>query len=207
MTPKLRLESGLAQSGLSLSGSVQSLLLRYLDELQNWNKVYNLSAVRDADSMVIRHLLDSISVLPHIQDERCLDLGTGAGLPGMVLAIANPEQKWTLLDSNGKKTRFLTHVRIKLGLKNVTVVNARVEKWQNTEDFEGVISRAFTELPRFVALARPFCGANANIWAMMGKRPDVIPDDKIANCPVLAITPISVPFDEADRHLVQLQVS
>lgn len=204
MTSEQRLQAGLEQLGVSLSDDTRDQLLKYLGELLQWNKAYNLTAVRDADGMVIRHLLDSISVLSLVTDSRCLDLGTGAGLPGMVLAIINPEQQWTLLDSNGKKTRFLTHARIALGLKNVTVVNARVEKWQNDELFDGVISRAFTELSKFAELARPFCDTDGRILAMVGKRPEIAVDDEVATCRVQAITQLDVPFDEAERHLVQL---
>jgi len=205
MNPANRLDEGLEQLGLAVASDSRTQLLRYLEELLQWNKAYNLTAVRDADSMVIKHLLDSISVLEQVADTRCLDLGTGAGLPGMVLAIINPDQQWTLLDSNGKKTRFLTHARITLGLKNVTVVNARVEQWQANEKFDGVISRAFTELSRFAELARPFCAPSANIWAMMGKRPEAAIDDVISACRVNTISTLNVPFDDAERHLVQLQ--
>lgn len=204
MTPEQRLQAGLDQLGVSLSNNTRDQLLKYVGELLQWNKTYNLTAVRDADGMVIRHLLDSISVLSYVTDSRCLDLGTGAGLPGMVLAIINPEQQWTLLDSNGKKTRFLTHARISLGLNNVSVVNARVEKWQNGELFDGVISRAFTELSRFAELASPFCDTNGRVLAMVGKRPEIAVDDVIVTCRVQAITQLDVPFDEAERHLVQL---
>lgn len=204
MNPEQRLQAGLDQLGVTLPDASKEQLLQYLAELLKWNKAYNLTAVRDADGMVVRHLLDSISVLSLVTDARCLDLGTGAGLPGMVLAIINPEQQWTLLDSNGKKTRFLTHARIALGLKNVTVVNARVEKWQNGELFDGVISRAFTELSRFAELARPFCDTDGRVLAMVGKRPEVDVGDVVATCSVQEITPLKVPFDEAERHLVHL---
>ncbi len=204
MTPEHRLEAGLDRLGTELPATTKSQLLRYLDELLTWNKAYNLTAVRDADGMVIRHLLDSISVLPHVTDPRCLDVGTGAGLPGLVLAIINPEQQWTLLDSNGKKIRFLTHARIALSLKNVTVVNARVEKWQNSALFDGVISRAFTELTRFAELATPLCEPTANIWAMVGKKPELELGDEVANCKVKSVEALAVPFDDAERHLVQL---
>lgn len=204
MTPEQRLQAGLDQLGVTLTDSTRVQLLKYLGELLQWNKAYNLTAVRDADGMVIRHLLDSISVLSLVTDARCLDLGTGAGLPGMVLAIINPNQQWTLLDSNGKKTRFLTHARIALGLKNVTVVNARVEKWQNGELFDGVISRAFTELSKFAELASPFCDTDGRVLAMVGKRPEIAVDEVVASCRVQAITQLDVPFDEAERHLVQL---
>lgn len=205
MTPEQRLKAGLEQLDIKLSDSKCELLLAYLSELLRWNKTYNLTAVRDANDMVVRHLLDSISVLPYMQGDNCLDLGTGAGLPGMVLAIINPEQKWTLLDSNGKKTRFLTHVRITLKLENITIVNARAESWRTEELFNGVISRAFTELIRFAEFAQPFCASeNSHILAMIGKRPDVVKGDIVAACRVNAVIPVQIPFDEADRHLVQL---
>jgi len=200
-----RLEEGLERLGLDLDDSTIERLMQYRDELLKWNKVYNLTAVRDGESMISRHLLDSIAVLPHVTEETCLDLGTGAGLPGMVLAIINPEQQWTLLDSNGKKTRFLTHVRIALGLNNVTVVNSRVETWQNDQQYGAVISRAFTELGNFAEFARPLCAADGNIWAMVGKHPDVNVGDQVAQCTVKNTTTLQVPFDDSDRHLVCLQ--
>lgn len=204
MSPEQRLDAGLEQLGVVLPSSAREQLLAYLRELLQWNKAYNLTAVRDADGMVIRHLLDSISVLPYVDNARCLDVGTGAGLPGMILAIINPDQHWTLLDSNGKKTRFLTHARITLALKNVTVVNARVEKWQNELMFDGVISRAFTELSRYAELALPLCESNGSIWAMVGKRPELAVGDTLAKCSVSAITSLTIPFDSVERHLVQL---
>lgn len=205
MTPEQRLGAGLELLDCRLSAQTQAQLLHYLAELQQWNKAYNLTAVRDADGMVIRHLLDSISVLSQVTDARCLDIGTGAGLPGMVLAIINPEQQWTLLDSNGKKTRFLTQARIALGLNNVTVVNARVEKWQNEAPFDGVISRAFTELPRFAELARPFCADGGRVLAMVGKRPPQSVGDALGGCRLTRIEQLHAPFDEGERHLVELR--
>ncbi len=205
MTPEQRLNEGLVGLDVRLPDDTKTQLLRYVGELFKWNKAYNLTAVRDVEGMVIRHLLDSISVLSVVTDERCLDLGTGAGLPGLVLAIINPDQHWTLLDSNGKKTRFLTHARIVLDLKNVTVVNARVEKWQNDELFDVVVSRAFTELSRFAELASPFCSPGGRVIAMVGKDPDVAIDDVVGGCRVSSVKSLKVPFDEAERHLVQLQ--
>ena len=205
MRPEERLAVGVERMGLSLDEAVQSQLIEYVQLLMQWNKAFNLTAVRDADGMVVRHLLDSLSVLPHIDGQSALDLGTGAGLPGVVLAICNPKQHWTLLDSNGKKTRFLTQARISLGINNVTVVNARVEKWQNTQLYDSVTSRAFTDLEQFVSISSPLTTATGSIWAMVGKQPNISADENVSTCRVSAIHRLVVPFSEGERHLVHLQ--
>ncbi|MDH4286892.1 MAG: 16S rRNA (guanine(527)-N(7))-methyltransferase RsmG, partial [Gallionella sp.] len=144
------LQRGAEQLGIKLDADAQRKLLDYLALLHKWNKVYNLTAIRDSHQMVSHHLLDSLAVLPHLWLGRWLDVGCGAGLPGLVLAVAQPDWQFTLLDSNSKKTSFVQQAVIELGLQNVSVCCARVEEWQPTEKFDGIISRAFSDLGEFL---------------------------------------------------------
>ena len=164
------LAHGLAQLGLSVPPEIQRKLLDYLALLQRWNKVYNLTAIRRPEQMVGHHLLDSLAVLPYLWPKRWLDVGCGAGLPGMVLAMMRPEWVFTLLDSNSKKTAFVQQAAIELELQNVQVCCARAENWRTEEKFDGIISRAFTETAKFVALTRHLL-AQGGGWAAMKGAP------------------------------------
>ncbi len=161
-----QLEHGLLALGVTLAKRQQNLLLRYLALLVKWNRAYNLTAVRDPAQMVSRQLLDSLSVLPHIKGPRLLDVGTGAGLPGVPLAVAQPEWRFTLLDSNGKKTRFVSQVRTELGLDNLVVVQARAERFNDPGRFDTVTSRAFARLADTIACTRHLI-APQGIWVAM----------------------------------------
>ncbi|TXH66529.1 MAG: 16S rRNA (guanine(527)-N(7))-methyltransferase RsmG, partial [Thiothrix sp.] len=142
-----------ADLGLALSDQQDQQLQQYLELLQRWNKVYNLTAVRDPEQMLPLHLWDSLSIVPFIQAQTCLDVGSGAGLPGIPLAILRPTQHFTLLDTNGKKTRFIQQAALELGLANVEVVQTRVEQWQPEQKFAAIISRAFASLADFVTVS------------------------------------------------------
>jgi len=165
------LAAGITSLGLDLSVETQKKLLEYLKLLQKWNKVYNLTAIRDAEQMVSHHLLDSLAVLPHLWPGNWLDVGCGAGLPGVVLAIARPDWQFTLLDSNSKKTSFVQQVTIEIGLQNVKVLCARVEDLHASEKFDGIISRAFAETEDFVKLTRHLLAAKGR-WAAMKGAPE-----------------------------------
>ena len=165
------LAAGITSLGLDLSVETQKKLLEYLKLLQKWNKVYNLTAIRDAEQMVSHHLLDSLAVLPHLWPGNWLDVGCGAGLPGVVLAIARPDWQFTLLDSNSKKTSFVQQATIELGLQNVKVLCARVEDLHASEKFDGIISRAFAETVDFVKLTRHLLAAKGR-WAAMKGAPE-----------------------------------
>jgi len=195
---------GIAQQGLELSAESQKKLLDYLALLQKWNKVYNLTAIRDAKQMVSHHLLDSLAVLPHLWPGRWLDVGCGAGLPGLVLAIARPDWSFTLLDSNSKKTSFVQQATIELGLNNVKVSCARVEEYFVNEKFEGIISRAFAETADFIKLTRHLLAKNGR-WAAMKGTPEQelqrLPGDIV----VERIIPLSVSGLDAARCLVLLK--
>jgi len=164
MRPEAKLACGLEEMGLDLDASTQSCLLNYVALMQKWNKVYNLTAVREPEKMVTQHLLDSLAVLPHIVGRRVIDVGTGAGLPGIPLALANPALEITLLDSNHKKTSFLRQACLELGLNNATVVCERVEVWRPEEKYDVVISRAFSDLAEFASLALHLCSDTGLCW-------------------------------------------
>ena len=164
------LAHGIAQLNLEVAPQTQQKLLQYLTLLQKWNKVYNLTAIRDAQQMVSHHLLDSLAVLPHLWPGRWLDVGTGAGLPGLVLALMRPEWTFTLLDSNSKKTSFVQQAVIELDLNNVSVCYARVEAWQSAEKFDGIISRAFADTSEFVNQTRHLLLEQGR-WGAMKRKP------------------------------------
>lgn len=182
-------------------------LLSYLTLLAKWNKVYNLTAVRDVERMLPQHLLDSLAVLPYIHGNNILDVGSGAGLPGIPLAIALPEKRFTLLDSNHKKTSFLQQACIELNLVNVSVICGRVESCQIQKPFDVIISRAFSDLAAFAKLAGHLCAPDGEMLAMKG----VFPEEEAAllpvNITVEKIIRLTVPALEAERHLVVMRVA
>ncbi|MEQ1556954.1 MAG: 16S rRNA (guanine(527)-N(7))-methyltransferase RsmG [Gallionella sp.] len=194
------LSLGAQQLGMSLTPEQHRLLSAYVALLHKWNKVYNLTAIRDPQQMIAHHLLDSLAVLPHLWAGRWLDVGCGAGLPGMVLAIMRPDWSFTLLDSNSKKTGFVQQAVIELGLKNVSVRCARVEDLQG-ELFAGIISRAFTELGDFLQISQHLL-ANGGRWAAMKgwaeKELSAVP----GYCRVAGIYQLTVPGLAAARSLV-----
>ncbi len=167
-----QLDRGLARLGLTLDERQREHLLAYLALLLKWNQVYNLSAVRDPREMVARHLLDSLAVAPHLHGERIGDLGTGAGLPGIPLAIAEPARHFTLIDSNGKKTRFVQQAVIELTLTNVEVVHARAEQFRAEPGLDTVTARAFAALRTLWDLSRPLCRAGGCLLAMKAAAPE-----------------------------------
>lgn len=199
MTAEQVLADGLTELGLSLDSRQQSLLLDYVALLHKWNRAFNLTAVRDPLQMVYRHLLDSAVILPWLGDADTLDVGTGPGLPGIVLAIARPEQQFTLLDSNGKKTRFVRQAVRELGLENVEVVQARVEQYRNAS--AQVVSRAFASLPDMLALVGHLLTPGGRILAMKGALTDL--EMAGITAPWQAETEIlHVPGVAEPRHLV-----
>lgn len=166
------LQRGLRELAIDLDPLPQAQLIDYLSLLARWNKAYNLTAVRDQPAMVTRHLLDSLSIHEHLKGQRFIDVGTGAGLPGIPLAIASPERHFTLLDSNGKKTRFLVQVKAELKLTNVDVVHARVEDYRPDQGFDAVLSRAFASLGDMMRSCRHLLAPCGEFLAMKGQRPD-----------------------------------
>ncbi|ADZ93422.1 16S rRNA (guanine(527)-N(7))-methyltransferase RsmG [Marinomonas mediterranea] len=202
MTHIEMIQKGALDLGLSLSENTLEQLGRYLELLQKWNKAYNLTAIREADQMVSLHLIDSLSTVPFIKGDKIIDVGTGPGLPGMVLAICLPEKSFTLLDSNGKKTRFLTQVKMDLGLENVTVANERVEKHANQGQYDHVISRAFASLEDMINWCLPLPNENGNFLAMKGVYPEGEMNQLPSGVVVEDVFPLTVPTIDAERHMV-----
>ena len=202
-----QLAQGVAQLDLTLPPQAQPRLLEYLALLQKWNRIYNLTAVRDPDEMVSRHLLDSLSVMPfiHNDSESWLDVGSGGGMPGIPLAILHPHKQVTVLDSNGKKTRFLTQVKMELKLDNLQVVHKRVEAFQPGTPFSGIVSRAFSSMENFTNWTRHL-GDTQTAWlAMKGLHPA----DELVALPadftVESERALTVPGCQGQRHLLILR--
>src|SRR5690554_4251735 len=197
-----RLEQGIRAQGLVVDSHQVDLLLQYLKLLAKWNLAYNLTAVRDVEEMIPRHLLDSLSVAPFIQGERFIDVGTGPGLPGIPLAILFPERQFLLVDSNGKKTRFLTQCKLEMGLPNIEVRQARIEQVQPDWVADGILSRAFASVADFVHWTRHLMGDHTRLYAMKGQ----YPDDELSQLPedyrVEVSQPLSVTGCEGQRHLL-----
>ncbi|MFZ5722185.1 MAG: 16S rRNA (guanine(527)-N(7))-methyltransferase RsmG [Pseudomonadota bacterium] len=199
-----RIAEGAKALGVALSDSQVAMLHRYLDLLEKWNAAYNLTAVRGRDAMEVEHILDSLAIVPHVQlrGGTVADVGTGAGLPGMVLAIALPENRYVLIDSNGKKTRFLMQAAHELGLRHVVVFNGRVEDYVPATQVDVVTSRAFASLADMVQGCRALLESGALALAMKGVRPD----DEIAALPpdvaVKDVIALRVPGLDKERHLV-----
>ncbi|MEH6608264.1 MAG: 16S rRNA (guanine(527)-N(7))-methyltransferase RsmG [Halioglobus sp.] len=179
-------------------------MLSYLALLQKWNKAYNLTAVRNPEDMVIRHLLDSLVVSEHLQGQRIIDVGTGAGLPGIPLAIIHPDRDFHLLDSNGKKTRFLFQVKTELGLANITAHHARVESFRPDSLFDAVLSRAFSSLQDMVTGCQHLLAPQGCYLAMKG----VISEQELQGvatvCEVAKVEELAVPGLTEQRHLIKL---
>jgi 16S rRNA (guanine527-N7)-methyltransferase len=170
LTAAERLVHGAATLGVNLTETDAARLLRLLDELERWNRTYNLTAIRDRDAMLTHHLLDSLAIQPDLQGMTVADVGTGAGFPGLPLAVLNPERRFTLIDSNGKKIRFVQHAARELGLANVEGLHGRVETVQG-RTFDTVVARAFAALPDLVVNIAPLCGPQTRVLAMKGKWP------------------------------------
>ena len=202
MTHFNAIQTGAQQMGLTLSDSVLTRLVDYLLLLQKWNKAYNLTAIREPQQMISLHLLDSLVTLKFVTGQTIIDVGTGPGLPGMVLAICCPDKDFTLLDSNGKKTRFLTQAVLELGLKNITVANERVEKHTRLEYYDHVISRAFASLADMVHWTLALPNQKGNFLAMKGVYPDAEMQALPATVQVESVVPLKIPSISADRHMV-----
>ena len=201
------LQQGSQKLGLSLSDGALTLLLKYQDALVLWNKAYNLTAIRDPKEMFVKHLLDSLSILKDLPAGRLLDVGTGGGMPGMIIALCQPERSCVLLDSNGKKIRFLKQFIADLKLKNVIAVQTRVENQDTIDElgqFDVITSRAFASLTDFVEAARPYLHEQSIIAAMKG----LIPVEEMEelkqefSCKVIEL---HVPRLDEQRHLLLLQ--
>lgn len=202
MSLEAGLAAGLAELGLPLSEAARAKLLDYLALIVKWNRVHNLTAVREPERMLAHHLLDSLAVAPHLPAGELLDVGSGAGLPGIPLALAQPQRAVTLLEASHKKGAFLRQAATELGLHNVDIVVARAETWQPPRRYDVVISRAFSDLAEFVSLAAPLCAEKGVLAAMKG----VYPYEELAQLPpgyrVREVVRTAVPGLNAERHLI-----
>jgi 16S rRNA (guanine527-N7)-methyltransferase len=198
-----KLAAGVAAMGLPVTAAMQQQLLDYQALLSKWNKVYNLTAVRDPAEMITLHLLDSLSVLPYINSRSLLDVGSGGGLPGIVLAICLPELQVTTIDTVQKKAIFMRQVKGELGLSNLNVVHGRVELYEAEEQFAGIISRAFSEIKQFMALTQHLLVDGGHWYAMKG----MSPDEELSNLGVKAskVYPLFVEGLAAERHLAVIE--
>jgi len=207
MTLNAALADGLARLALVLPDDAQSKLIEYANLIGKWNRVYNLTAIREPGKVLTHHILDSLAVAPHVSARTLLDVGSGAGLPGIPLALALPKVQVTLLDSNQKKCAFLNQAIIELKLDNVKVVCARIEEWQTNERFDLVISRAFSELAKFVAPAARLCAPGGTLLAMKGVEPLAEIEQLPNQFHLSHITPLKVPGLDAQRHLVFMRAA
>jgi len=206
MSQQAILEQGIKDGNLDISAQTQQRLLDYLVLMQKWNKVHNLTAVRDADEMVTLHLLDSLVVLPFIDAKHLLDVGSGAGLPGIPLAICLPDLLVTVIDSNSKKVSFMRQAKAELGITNLDVLGDRVEEISSTRKFEIIISRAFSDLSLFISLTHHLLDAQGKWLAMKGVYPEVELAELAAKTGVTAskVEVLNVPGLDAQRHLAFL---
>jgi 16S rRNA (guanine527-N7)-methyltransferase len=197
----------LDSAGITLPENQKQQLVGYVELLHKWNKAYNLTSVRRPEEMLVRHILDSIVVEPHLQGSRFIDVGTGPGLPGIPLAIVRPDSHFTLLDSLGKRVRFLRQVQHELHLENITPVQSRVEEFPAEPPFDGVISRAFASLTDMVTWCQHLPAENGRFYALKGLRPDdeiaVLP----ANFSVEDVIRLQVPELDGERHLVMIKTN
>jgi 16S rRNA (guanine527-N7)-methyltransferase len=175
------------------------LLLQFIALIEKWNRAYNLTAIRDKEEMARLHILDSLAILPHLHGKRLIDIGTGAGLPGIPLAIYRPDMEFVLLDSNAKKTRFVQQAILELKLKNVSVLHSRVEDYQPEQLFDTVVSRAFASMNDILKLTAHLLNKGGLLLAMKGQKPD----EELAELTLpYRIVPIVVPYVDAERCLV-----
>lgn len=196
--------AGAAQLGIELTDAQAQQLIRVLEELDDWNQRMNLTAIRERPAQITKHLLDSLSVQPFLHGERVLDVGTGAGFPGLPLAIVNPSRQFTLLDSTAKKLKFIEHVAALLELPNVQTVHTRAENFRPTQRFDIVLSRAVGPVEQFVKWAGHLCVGGGRLLAMKGRHPEA----ELAKLPsgwkLAAVHRLNVPALDEERHLVEL---
>ncbi len=195
---------GARDLGIALDSRGGEMLLRLVDELELGNAQFNLTAIRDRPGMLRKHVLDSLSLQPYLRGSRVADIGTGAGFPGLPLAIVNPQRSFTLVEGTGKKARFVEQTALALGCDNVQVVHSRAESYRPFELFDTVVARALSSLADFAAYAGHLCAPDGRLLAMKGKRPE----EEISSLPksfrVLAVHRLKVPGLDDERHLVEL---
>lgn len=198
------LVQGAAALGITLSPDQLDCLLGFLDLLQRWNRAYNLTAIRDPTAMVSQHLLDSLAVAPYLSGESILDLGTGAGLPGLPLAVVEPSRRFWLLDSNGKKVRFVRQAVLDLGIPNAEPVQSRIESYRPGRKFSTIVTRAVASIADLHAQTVPLLASPGILLVMKGRYPgDELSHPALAGLD-LAVRPLRVPFLDGERHLIEI---
>ena len=200
-----KLDALLAKTSITLSENQKQQLISYVEMLDKWNKAYNLTSVRDPQEMVVKHILDSLVVAPHLDGNNYIDVGTGPGLPGVVLAIAHPEKNFVLLDSLGKRIRFLNQVKLNLKLTNITPVQSRVEEYQPEQPFDGVLSRAFASLQDMVDWCQHLVDQSGRFIALKGQFPEQEIEQLPASIEYQDKVVLTVPELDAERHLIILK--
>lgn len=196
------LDSQLKAMGLAMPAAQQEKAIAFLHLLKKWNQAYNLTAIRDFDEMITGHLLDSLSIAPYIHGQHILDVGTGAGFPGVPLAIYYPQKQFTLLDSNGKKTRFLLQAVSELEISNVAVVQSRVENYQTATCFDAIIFRAVKSIPEMISKTQHLCCKSGQFLAMKA----LYPEEELQNLSnPFTVQALSVPGLDAERHVIIIE--
>lgn len=200
-----RLADGAHDLGIVLTDAQGVALMTLLDELIEWSGRFNLTGIRDPADMLTKHVLDSLTVHPHLRGDSVADVGTGAGFPGLPLAVVDPERRFTLIEATTKKARFVEHAVARLGLTNVRLVNARAERYRpDGAGFDSVVARALGELAEFVRVAGHLCAPEGKLLAMKGKSPQAEIDRVPRGWRVAALRRLHVPGLDAERHLVEL---
>ncbi|MDM5128869.1 16S rRNA (guanine(527)-N(7))-methyltransferase RsmG [Aeromonas salmonicida] len=200
-----RLNGLLMQAGIVITDTQKTQLVQLVELLHKWNKAYNLTSVRDPDAMLVKHILDSLVVSPHLHGERFIDVGTGPGLPGLPLAIINPDKQFVLLDSLGKRINFIRQVIQELGLTNVTPVKSRVEEYQPDVGFDCVLSRAFASLEDMLSWCHHLPSEQGCFLALKGQYPEQELAQLPANIRLVACHELRVPELEGERHLLEFK--
>ncbi|MCW0507757.1 16S rRNA (guanine(527)-N(7))-methyltransferase RsmG [Aeromonas piscicola] len=200
-----RLNGLLMQAGIVITDTQKTQLVQLVELLHKWNKAYNLTSVRDPDAMLVKHILDSLVVSPHLHGERFIDVGTGPGLPGLPLAIINPDKQFVLLDSLGKRINFIRQVIQELGLTNVTPVKSRVEEYQPDVGFDCVLSRAFASLEDMLSWCHHLPSEQGSFLALKGQYPEQELAQLPANICLVACHELRVPELEGERHLLEFK--
>ncbi|MGH8179313.1 MAG: 16S rRNA (guanine(527)-N(7))-methyltransferase RsmG [Steroidobacter sp.] len=198
------LKAGAAELGIALDDAAAGKLIRLLDELDEWNQRMNLTAIRERPQQITKHLLDSLAIQPHLHGARIADIGTGAGFPGLPLALINPSAQFTLIDSTAKKLKFVDHIAQLLQLRNVTTLHTRAETYRPQVRFDSVVARAVGPVGTFVRWAGDLCVGGGRLLAMKGR----YPTEELANLPsgwkLAAVHRLNVPGLDEERHLVEL---
>ena len=206
MSLLIQLQAMLEETELSLPIEQQNKLIQLVELLAKWNKAYNLTSVRDPKQMLVKHIMDSIVVSPHLQGKRFIDVGTGPGLPGLPLAILNPDKHFVLLDSLGKRLRFIRQAVLELGLKNVEFVQSRVEEYQPEEQFDVVLSRAFASLEDMLFWCKHLPKATGHFLALKGQFPDQEVNTLDKQFKFIETISLQVPNLEGERCLVKVEL-